>query len=57
MSKKKEMRQCNNCGEAWVCTGDDICRFCGSDDTEPIEDEEADAAVGGKEGERSPSFI
>ena len=42
MTEEKEMRQCNNCGEMWVCTGDDTCRFCGSEDTQPVEDEEED---------------
>jgi rubrerythrin len=38
--EEKESRQCNQCGESWTCTGDDECPFCGSDDTEPVEDED-----------------
>lgn len=33
-----EERQCNNCGETWVDSGDLTCPFCGSEDTQIIED-------------------
>jgi RNA polymerase subunit RPABC4/transcription elongation factor Spt4 len=37
-----ETRVCNNCDEEWVDTGDEVCPFCGSENTEilPEEDEE-----------------
>lgn len=37
---EKEQRRCNECGETWTDTGDLECPFCGSDDTEPVEDDE-----------------
>lgn len=33
-----ESRRCNNCGEEWKDTGDDICPFCGSNNTEIVDD-------------------
>lgn len=35
-----EIRQCNTCGESWTDSGADICRFCGSEDTDIVEDDE-----------------
>ena len=33
-NEETEYRVCNECGESWVDTGDDICPFCKSEDTE-----------------------
>jgi len=35
----RESRKCNECGEWWIDTGDFICPFCGSNETEIIEEE------------------
>lgn len=43
LDEHREERQCNNCGEVWICDGNDVCRFCGSDDTQPVEDDEEEA--------------
>lgn len=35
-----EKMTCNVCGETWVDQGTGECPFCGSDDIEPVEEEE-----------------
>ena len=37
-----ERRFCNVCGEEWTDTGDEECPFCGSDNTEIMDDEDED---------------
>lgn len=39
MTDKQEMRQCNDCGETWIDTGDQDCPFCGSLATDVITDD------------------
>ncbi len=45
MAKKNartvERHKCNQCGEAWDDTGDDICPFCESTDTFIVADTES----------------
>jgi len=31
-----EDRKCNDCDERWLDTGDEECPYCGSDDTEIV---------------------
>ena len=38
---KEEERKCNVCGETWVDTGNEECPFCGSENTEIDDSEDA----------------
>lgn len=38
MNDTREVFQCNECGEQWVNGGENRCPFCGSTDTEPLDD-------------------
>ena len=42
MSDYTEQFQCNDCGERWIWTGANRCPFCGSKNTEPVENDEED---------------
>ena len=34
-----EKRQCGVCGETWIDTGEPDCPFCGSAETNPVEED------------------
>jgi len=36
---ESEVRKCNACGEEWTDTGDEMCPFCSSGDTEIVNDD------------------
>jgi len=44
---EQEKRQCNECGETWWDTGDLICPYCDSDDTEIVDSQAAKEAMKG----------